>query len=290
MYKKAASSPRSIPRAAVGMDTRPTDIYAGFELMRGNLGAARWTLERGAGRFRQWLDPDTNEAEQLVRAACAGQLAWMDAVCGDLRRATRYATSLLTDRRADSGEIGVMFAHLATAWTHLERGEVAQATQRLDHAQSRRTASPEPLLMAAERLTQARLALVADEPEVALRLLESADTIDPPISDGWFADQFLVAAAEAWLAVGEPQQAIARLTPEPGLAAAEARLILVKAWRLAGDPDAAKRMLGQVPSNPLAISIISQVQRWLLQAELAVEHGNREQAELLVDRALRTAT
>src|SRR4029450_6501826 len=149
------------------------DYYiAGFELSRGNLGTARWTLERGAGRFRQWLDAPT-DAEQLVRAACAGQLAWTDAVCGDLRRATRYASSLLTDRKADSGEIGVVFAHLATAWTHLERGEIEQATQRLDHAQSRNHHNPDPVLAAAERLTQVRLALANDEPDTALRSLES---------------------------------------------------------------------------------------------------------------------
>jgi hypothetical protein len=181
------------------------DYYmAGFELSRGNLSTARWALERGAGRFRQWLDAAT-DAEQLVRAACAGQLAWIDAVCGDLRRATRYASSLLTDRQADSGEIGVVFAHLATAWTHLERGEIEQATQRLDHAQSRNNHNPDPMLAAAERLTQVRLALASDEPETALRLLESTSIMDCEIVDGWFADQFLLARAESLLAVAEPQ-------------------------------------------------------------------------------------
>jgi|SRR5215211_1673276 len=267
------------------------DYYvAGFELSRGNLSGARWTLERGAGRFRQWLDSDANHAEQLVRAACAGQLAWLDAVCGDLRRATRYATSLLTDRRADSGEVGVIFAHLATAWTHLERAEVEQATQRLDHARSRKADNPDPLLTAAERLTQVRLALVSDEPETALRMLQSTDTIDSPVPQGWFADQFLVATAEAWLSAGEPQQAIGRLTPEPEFAATEAKLILVKASRLAGDPHTAHQVLGHVPSDPVTMSMISQVQRWLLQAELTLEQGNRDEAELLIDRALRAAT
>jgi LuxR family maltose regulon positive regulatory protein len=38
------------------------------------------------------------------------------------------------------------------------------------------------------------------------------------------------------------------------------------------------------------MSIISQTRRWLLQAELAIEQANHEQAQLLVDRALRMAT
>jgi hypothetical protein len=98
------------------------DYYvAGFELLRGNVDRARWALERGAGHFGASRNGEANQSEQLARAACAGQLAWIDAFCGDQRRAMRYATSVLTERQADSGETGVRFAHLATAWTHMER-------------------------------------------------------------------------------------------------------------------------------------------------------------------------
>lgn len=264
------------------------DYYvAGFELSMGNVAAARWTLGRGAGRGSGPSGDHASAAEQLAHASCAGQLSWIDAFCGDLRRATRYATSLLTNRQADSGESGVRFAHFATAWTHLERGEVSQARQRLDHALSTSADSREPLLSAAQLLTQARLAVVTDEPETALRLLKSTSGPDAP--SGWFADQFLVASADAWLAAGEPQQAIATLTPEPPLALAEARLILARAFRGVGDLRAAEAMLARVPSDPTAISLITQVQRWLLEAELAVAQGSNERAELLVDRALRTA-
>jgi ATP/maltotriose-dependent transcriptional regulator MalT len=211
------------------------DYYvAGFELLRGNVDTARRTLERKAGRVHQSRYGDANHAEQLARANCTGLLSWIDAICGDLRTATRYATSLLTDRQADSGEIGVKFAHLATAWTHMERGEVEQARQRLDHAQNTSADSFDPLLAAAQRLTQVRLALVTDEPETALRLLQSTETGDCHVRNGWFADQFLVATAEAWVAAGEPQRAIATLTPEPDLAVVEARLLLARALRLVG--------------------------------------------------------
>jgi LuxR family transcriptional regulator, maltose regulon positive regulatory protein len=265
------------------------DYYvAGFELLRGNVATARWTLERGAGRFRQWRDADATDAEQLVRAACVGQLAWLDAFCGDLRRAMRYAGCLLTDRQADTGEIGVKFAHLATAWTHMEHGETEQAQQRLDHAMSTASDTVEPVLAAAERLTEARLAIVTDEPETALRLLQAIVTIDV-LPSGWFADQFAVATAEAWLAAGEPQQAIAALGPEPEPALAEARLVLVRALRLSADFEAAEHVLARVPSDVVEMPLISQVKRSLLAAELAVERGDRKRSELLVDHALRTA-
>jgi LuxR family maltose regulon positive regulatory protein len=48
-------------------------------------------------------------------------------------------------------------------------------------------------------------------------------------------------------------------------------------------------MLARVPSDPIEISLISQVKRFLLQAQLALEDGNRERAGLMVDRALRVA-
>ena len=130
---------------------------------------------------------------------------------------------------------------------------------------------------------------MTDEPETALRLLHSTKPADSQIWNGWFADQFLVATAEASVAAGEPQQAIATLTPQPDLAVAEARLLLARALALVGDLDAAKQTLAQVPSEAVATSIVAQVQRWLLLAQFVVDPGNHEQAELLVHRALRAA-
>ena len=267
------------------------DYYvAGFELLRGNVDDARWTLERGAGRFGGSRNGDATDAEQLARAACAGQLSWIDAFCGDLGRAARYATSVLTERQADASESGVRFAHLATAWTHLERGEVEQARQRLDHAVHTCADNHDPLLRAAQALTQARLAMITDEPETTLRLLSSMGRIDSQIPAGWFADRLLIARAEAWLAAGEPQQAIATLTPEPELASAEARLILARSLLRIGDLPAAETMVARIPPDPVGTTLATQVQRTLLVAQLAVEQGSIQRAELLVDRALRVAT
>ena len=265
------------------------DYYvAGFELCAGDLDTARWRLERGAGRFHQWLASDASPAERLVRVNCAGQLSWIDALSGNLRRATWYATTLITDRPTDSGETGLAFAHLANAWAHLERAEIMQARQHLDHACAGMSDRGDPLLAAAHRLTQVRLAMITDEPETALRLLHAGGK-DAQVTRGWFADQFLVASAEAYLAAGEPQQAIAALIPEPDLAGAEGKLITAKAlWRLSDLP-AAEATLAKVPSDPAAISITTQVQCLLLAAELAAAHGSDERARLDVDRTLRIA-
>ena len=266
------------------------DYYAAsFELSSGNLSGARWILERAAGRFRQWLDDDADHAERRVRADCAGLLSWLDAVSGELRRATRYAGCLLTDRKADTGESGAKFAQLATVWIHLEHGEFEEAGQRLDHVLSTPSDNSDPLLAAAEQLTQARLAILTGEPDTALRLLHKPGAMDLETSSQWFADQFQIAAAEAWLAVDDVDQAIATLDTEPELAAAEARLILAKALRRVGRFRAGTEVLAGVPTDPVAISPSTQVRLWLLQAEVAVEQGNYDRADIAVDRALRTA-
>jgi len=286
MIKLTASERTRAPQLAVLIDY----YAAGFELSRGNLATAWWTLERTAGRSRQWVDGDADHAERRIRADCAGQLSWLDAFSGELRRATRNASCLLTDRQADTGESGAKFAQLATAWTHLERGEFEQARQRLDHAMSTAADHSDPLLAAAERLTQARLAILTGEPEAALRLLRGPTrAVDDQAFSQWFADQFRIATAEAWLVADEVDQAITTLDTEPELAAAEARLILAKALRRAGRIRAGAEVLARVPTDPVAISPNTQVRLWLLQAEVAVEQGNYDRADVTVDRALRTA-
>ena len=202
----------------------------------------------------------------------------------------RYATSVLTDRQADSGETGVRFAHLATAWTHMERGEVDRQDNVLIMPSTRGAEHREPLLASSSSARPGKLAVITDEPETALRLLHSPSKIDFDLPMGWFADQLVIARAEAWLAAGEPEKAIAALSPEPDLAYAEARLILGTAWLRLGELPAAETMLARVPSDVATTTLTTQIRRWLLVAELAVAAGNRERAELVVDRALRAAT
>jgi LuxR family transcriptional regulator, maltose regulon positive regulatory protein len=133
------------------------------------------------------------------------------------------------------------------------------------------------------------LAVATDEPETALRLLGAVVTVDA-LPGGWFADQFAVATAEAWLAACEPQQAIAALRPEPEHALADAKLALARALRLAGEFEAAEQVLARVPSDVVEMPLVNQVKRSLLAAELAVARGDRKRAEFLVDHALRTAS
>jgi LuxR family transcriptional regulator, maltose regulon positive regulatory protein len=266
------------------------DYYvAGCEWSMGRLDTARSTLQTWAGSVEP-THGDEASAEQLVCANCAGRLAWLDAFCGDLRRSMRYATAVLTTRRADSDEIGVRFAHLATVLVHLERGEIEQAIQRLDHAVSRSAEDGEPLLAAAQQLTQVRLAMETNGPHAALEQLKHGASIGRKSSLGWFAEQFTLAEADAYLAGGEARKAIAILTRSPHRAAGDASLLLLaKAYRLAGDIPAAEAALDQMPSTSTGDDLVTKVRRCLLLAQLHVERNDIQVAEFLVDRALRAA-
>ena len=149
---------------ANGPELQPLiDYYvAGCEWSMGRLDTARSRLQIAAGNLERRQGLDGASVEALVRANCAGRLAWLDAFCGNLRRSMRYATAVLTTRRADTAEIGVRFAQLATVLVHTERGEIEQAKQRLDHAVSLSADDDDPLLAAAQLLTQVRLATVTD--------------------------------------------------------------------------------------------------------------------------------
>jgi LuxR family maltose regulon positive regulatory protein len=266
------------------------DYYvAGCEWSMGRLETARSRLQNGAGSLERFDGHDKASVEQLVRANCAGRLAWLDAFCGNLRRSIRYATAVLTTRRADTDEIGVQFAHLAAVLVHVERAEIEQAKQRFDHAASLSADEGEPLLTAARLLTQVRLAMVTDGPYAALSLLQSTASPGSNATAGWFAAQFTLATADAYLAAGEARQAIPLLGSLPQSARDEASLLLAKAHRVAGDLPGAEAALAQTGFHSAVNGLVTEVRRWLLLAQLHAERNDIHVAGRLVDRALSAA-
>jgi LuxR family transcriptional regulator, maltose regulon positive regulatory protein len=266
------------------------DYYvAGCQWSIGRLDTARSKLQIGAGNLERLQGLDEASVEQLVRANCAGQLAWLDAFCGNLRRSMRYATAVLTTRRADTAEIGVRFAQLATVLVHTERGEIEQAKQRLDHAVSLGPDEGAPLLAAAQLLTQVRLARVTDGPAAVLRQLEPTTSLGGDATAGWFAEQFTLATADAHLAAGEARRATSLLTSVPHSATGDAWLLLARAHRVAGNFPDAVAALAQTGSHSAVNTLVTEVRRWLLLAQLHAERNDIQVAGLLVDRALGAA-
>jgi LuxR family maltose regulon positive regulatory protein len=99
-----------------------------------------------------------------------------------------------------------------------------------------------------------------------------------------------VAAAEANLAAGDPQRALAALTPEPNQAVIEARVLAAAARRAIGDKRGARALLAAVENRVAEAPLPLAVQLWSLEAQLAVDARDNDRAKSLIGRALRTAS
>jgi LuxR family transcriptional regulator, maltose regulon positive regulatory protein len=265
--------------------SRLLDAYQGaFLLWSGDLDRASAVLEP-ATQTAAVRGPDS-----VAAAECTGLLAWPEALRGNLTSAARHTAEVLRMRPANADEIGVGYAQLAAAWVHLERSELSQARQRLDHASCHGKRPHEPWLAAAQRLAAARLETAGGDPDAALRMLGSVRRTQHSASAGWLADRFTVAVAEAHLAAADPQRALAALTPEPTQAVVEARVLAAAARRAIGDKRGARALLTAVENRVSEAPLPVAVQVWILEAQLAVDAMDNERARSLVRRALRAAT
>lgn len=265
-----------LPELSVLLDAQ----LGSLQLLAGRLHEAALTLARGASA------PAVHDGCR-ARQDCAGQLALLEAFRGNLRRATLHADHVL-EVAETSGSAGVTHAHLAHAWVHLERDELGLAQERLDLAGVVPGGGWEPWLVTSSLLAQARVLTAAGQPEASLRLLaEATGAAWAAGNAGWFRDLLAVDSAEFLIAAGEPQRALALVTPVPRRAASESSVLAAVARRDIGDMRGARAVLGTVVPALLGAPVGIQIRSWLLEARLAQDHGDGERARLLVDRALR---
>ena len=260
---------------------------AAFELWNDEAERARTTLERGARSFRSRRGAEVDEALQVAAADCLGRLAWLEALNGELTRALHHASEVLTARSADSHEIGVVHAQLATAWCHISRTELEQAGQRLETVTVRHSAPADgevhPEVAAATALTAARLAAVLGEGRVP-------DDAPPLIQDSAgrrrFEDQLRLIQVLSELDSGRPTTAL-QLLAEVSRPTADAHALRARAWIQLGDLGSVVVSLRARPAE--APSLVTQVGLDLIQGWVAQARGDRQQLRSTVGRALRVA-
>ena len=253
-----------------------------FALWRGAPDQARGAFVRGARDFRA-PTARTSSAAQVVAAACVGQRAWLEAVAGELSRATRNAAEVLTIRPADSAELGVVHAHLATILAQVARGELDEAQQRFQSVIARRAGEADPGVAAATWLTGLRLGATLGDPQIG----GEASPLDHSVTrTPWYARQLRLARAEVELAVGHPARALEILDEEPD-PAVDVCALRAQAWLHLGDVASAATAIRPRPVD--APSLVTQVQLGLIEATLAEANGHRRDRQILIDRALRTA-
>lgn len=260
---------------------------AGFEEAADSPERARVALERGARAFRpKPATEEINAAAQVAAAACLGQLAWLEAVGGELTHALQHAASVLAARAADSDETGVVYAQLAAVWCQVSRDQLEQAAQRFTGLTTRRRTPADaaflPELTVAIGLTAARLATATgrDHGWVAFQ----AQCHSSPYARQ-FEHRLALIQAEAELAAGQPMAALRLLDDDPQ--DGDSQALRARAWIQLGDLGSVAAAMRVRPVE--ALSLLTRVQLQLVEAWLAREHGDRARQRTLIDRALRTA-
>ncbi len=229
-------------------------------------------------------------ATPQTRASYLGPLAHVEALQGDLRRAARHAAqvrSTVADHQDDSRHGHL---RLAEAWVALERADFEGAQRHLD-ALDDVACGPDVWMATSHLLLDANLRIATGAPEAAIRLLATrAVAAHPSSPTDWLSELATITHAEALIACGEPQRAMAVLTPAPQHAVVEAMVLAALARRMVGDVRGALAVLSRAVADLDHAPLAFQVQAWLLEARMAEEQARPERARLLVDRALRSAT
>lgn len=228
----------------------------------------------------------TSDHPQLEN--CLGPLALIEAFQGQLCRATTRADEVLGT--SGTRPAGLMHAHLAKAWIHLERAEFAESERDLELVASIRLGLPGPWLETARVLAEAKLLMATAQPDAAVGVLAvGVDTTAISPASGWISGVMDAARADALLASGEPQRALAVVTPLPRHAPVEASVAAAAARRGIGDARGASAVLGAVASALDASPLALQIRARILEARLADEMGDHQRSWFLIDRTLRAA-
>ncbi|HEY5979157.1 MAG TPA: LuxR C-terminal-related transcriptional regulator [Microlunatus sp.] len=259
---------------------------AAFEVMNGAPDRARVALERGARAFRPKQGP-TSAAATIAAAACLGQLAWQEALAGELASSSRHAAAVLTARPADSNEVGVVHAQLATIWCQVSRDELDQAVQRFQSVDNRRSMPADgaflPELAMATGLVAARLGAAVGHGGVGYELHQVCTSL-PCARE--YEHQLNLIRAETELNAGLPTAALHLLADATPLGA-EVHALRARAWIQLGDLASVGASLRVRPVE--AMALLPRLQLDLIEAWLARAHDDRVRQRSLIDRVLRAA-
>ena len=267
----------------------PSSLVELSDLLKGHLGASMiGAADRGD--VVSLLLQGASAASAETRSRFLGPLAHVEALQGDLRRAERHAEQVLSGPHGSESSAGRVHALLARAWVALERAEFDVARRHLDTLDDVEHGHDTWLLKSC-LLLDAKLSIATGAPEAATRLLASRAAAAPIVGPtDWLSELLTVARAEALIASGEPQRAMALLTPVPQHAVVEAMVVAALARRTVGDVRGALAVLSRAVSDLDHAPLALQIESWLLEARMAEVQRRPERARLLIDRALRSAT
>ena len=168
---------------------------------------------------------------------------------------------------------------------HLARNELREARSCLKQADAALGASPDKLVGAAAYLVAADGALAEGRPAVAVQIIDRARSgwSVPP----WLDQQLSLVQSRAYAAAGDIQAALAEA--QRAGTSPEATVTLAHAWVVAGDDEAAHRVLAPALAADDRMPDWVRLHAWLVDARLSYHGRRRSRGRRSLASALRLA-
>ncbi|TCC07799.1 helix-turn-helix transcriptional regulator [Kribbella soli] len=212
-----------------------------------------------------------------------GMAALVEAVWGHLRRAgelVAYATELVESGSQPAMPQSVI---VAEAWLRTEQGDLPAAEAMVQRAAEAAPTHNTRVLAAALALVRARLLRAGGDLDLAAAELRAASYSYG--AQGWLGQALIVDEAKLLVAQHQPQEAISVIKHSQGRDQVGSLLVLQRAAAEAGE-----RQPAQSPRiTDRAAALETQVDSWLIQADVSIRTGDTGRSGLCLERALRLA-
>ena len=251
---------------------------AAVELWSGRVDEAAHSL--GAG-----MAAEAASGRECERASLSGQLALVEALRGQLGRAAELAEEAASVAGEHQPSGAGPAPLVALARVHLARNELREARSCLKQADAALGASPDKLVGTAAYLVAADGALAEGRPAVAVQIIDRARSgwSVPP----WLDQQLSLVQSRAYAAAGDVQAALAEA--QRAGASPEAAVTLAHAYVVAGDDEAAHRILAPALAADSQVPDWVRLHAWLVDARLSYRDDDDGRGRRSLASALRLA-
>ena len=284
-----------------GRPARHQAIRARVLAARGTVALCSGHLDQAAGLLASAVAVATASGAEHERADGLGHLALVEAGRGRLGRAAELAAEAGQAARAipatgalpageprpPAGGPSPAAALVALAWVHLEHYELAEARSLLKQADAALGAGPDKLVGALACLVAAGCALAEGSAAAARQNVARARSgWSVP---AWPGRKLILAEARARVAAGDIRAALAAAGQAGGDDAAEAAVMLARAWAAAGDSARARQALEPVLAARGGVPELLRLQARLVDAQLSYGRGDPAGGRRSLAAALRLA-
>ena len=285
-------------RAEALVGVVPGEMLAQHPAIRASRLVARGVAELWSGHLDEAvcvLDPGVAAASasgaEHEQAEGLGYLALAEGLRGSLCRAAELAARAAVTVTAGEPHPPVRrsnpAATIAMALVHLERNEMRETRSLLKQADAALGASPDKLIGTVAWLVAARAGLAEGRADVTTQCVAKARS-GWRVPD-WLEQKLTQVEAQACLAAGHVQAALAIAERIDSDSSLEAAIVRARAWAAAGDTSNARRALSPALAAHHGAAEQARLQAWLVDAQLSYISGNRARGHRSLASALRLA-